>query len=136
MILYRYNPGSFEGWEPGPDFPAREPGEGQRLKIVTPGEVKENLAKRQDTLWVVNALSATSNEEIIPAAISLIRNGYPAYLTEARVRETDWLRLRIGFYGSKDEADAAGLQIMNILDFSDSWTTQVGPQEFEQFAGY
>ncbi len=135
-ILYRLNLDKLDKMGLGEDFPEREISEGIRMKFLTPDEKGENLKNRGQKFWVVNILSATTKKDIVLSAIRLIKNGYPVYITTARVSGKDWMRLRLGFFKNKAEADAKGKQAMAVLKFSDSWTTKIGPKEFEEFGGY
>jgi hypothetical protein len=118
------------------DLPDRELPEGVRLKIVSPDEMRENLKDIGHNVWAVNVLSGTSNGQIIPAAIRLISNGYPVYITRVKLKGKDWMRLRVGFFKNRTDADKEGKKIMTILNLADSWITEVRKQELEEFGGY
>jgi hypothetical protein len=134
-ILYSLNMDKLDTLEEGEDFLGRELPEGVMLKIITPDEAKENLGRRLHNVWAVNVLSATTNEKIIPVAIRLIKNGYPVYITRATVKGKDWMRLRVGFFKNKTEANAEGKKIMSLLNLGNSWVTKIG-KELEEFGGY
>ena len=134
-ILYRLNMDKLDTLEAGEDFLGRELPEGVMLKIITPDEAKENLERRLHNVWVVNVLSATTNEKIIPVAIRLIKNGYPVYITCATVKGKDWMRLRVGFFKNKIEANTEGKKIMSLLNLGNSWVAKIG-EELEEFGGY
>ena len=134
-ILYRLNMDKIDALQVGEDFLESELPEGVRLKIITPDEAKENLERRLHNVWVVNVLSATTNEKIIPVAIRLIKNGYPVYITRATVKRKDWMRLRVGFFKNKTEADTEGKKIMSLLNLDNSWVTKI-EKELEEFGGY
>lgn len=135
-ILYRANMDKLGKLQLREDFTDSELPEGVRLKIISPDEVKENLKKRIHNMWVVHILSATTNREIIPVTIRLIKNGYPAYITRAKVKGKDWMRLRVGFFKNKIEADTQSKKIMTVLNLADSWVTKVEKKELEKFGGY
>lgn len=135
-ILYRLNTDELGELKLGEIFPDRELPEGVRLKIISPDEVRENLKTRAHNVWAVNVVSATTNTKIIPPAIRLINNGYPAYITRAKVKGKDWIRLRVGFFKSRTEADTEGKKIMAMLKIADSWVTKTGKKELEEFGGY
>jgi hypothetical protein len=46
------------------------------------------------------------------------------------------MRLRVGFFKTKAEADDEGKKIMELLRFKDSWTTKLGTNEFSDVARY
>ena len=135
-FLYRMNMDKLGKLQAGDDLPVRELPEGLKMKIITPDEVKKNLKERANNIWVINILSAMTIGEIVPSAVKLMKNGYPAYITTARVKEKDWMRLRVGFYKNRTEANAKGKKIKSMLNFVDSWTTTVGKEEFVGFGGY
>ena len=135
-ILYRANMDKLGKLQLREDFTDSELPEGVRLKIISPDEVQENLKKRIHNMWVVHILSATTNREIIPVTIRLIKNGYPAYITRAKVKGKDWMRLRVGFFKNKIEADTQSKKIMTVLNLADSWVTKVEKKELEKFGGY
>ena len=135
-ILYRLNKDKLGKLQLGKGFPDRELPEGVRLKISTPDEIKENLERRPHNVWVVNVLSATTSGEIIPAAIRLINNGYLVYITRAKVKGKDWMRLRVGFFKDRAESDTEAKKIMTMLNLVNSWVSKIGEEEFEEFGGY
>jgi len=135
-ILYRLSMDELGKLKLGEILPDRELPEGVRLKTISPDEAKENLRTRLHNVWAVNVLSATTNGKIIPPAIRLINNGYPAYITRAKIKGKDWLRLRVGFFKNRAEADTEGKKIMAMLKLADSWVVKVGQKELEEFGGY
>ncbi|MDB9823405.1 SPOR domain-containing protein [Deltaproteobacteria bacterium] len=135
-ILYSLNMAELDDIEKDENFPDREMPEGIRLKILTPDEVKENLEKKPKNYWVINVISSSEKERIVPHIIKLIMNGYGAYITRIEVDGKDWMRLRVGFYKDKEEAEEEGEKVMAVLKFSDIWTTKVGDVELGEFGGY
>jgi hypothetical protein len=135
-IIYRMNMGVLDGLAKDVTFPNTEIPSGIRLKIASSLEIQENLTKNPKDYWIINVLSAQEEEVIIPDAIRLIRNGYPAYITTADINGKEWMRLRVGFYRQKEVADREGKKLMEILGFTDIWTTKVGDIERGGFGGY
>jgi hypothetical protein len=135
-ILYRLNAEPLESLPSADNLPDLPLADGMKLRTVTSEEQSTNLEKRSGNVWVVNVLSAKTNAEAIPAVISLIRNGYPVYLVNARVNEEEWIRVRVGFFKTKGEAEAEGKKIKEILSSQDSWVTKLGRTEFMEFAGF
>jgi LysM repeat protein len=134
--LYRLNFDMLSGLKIAEDFADRKLHEGMRLKIMTPKELMKIQKKRADHLWVVNILSVSNEREIVPQAVRLIKEGYPVYFTRVKVKGKDWMRLRLGFYKSKREADTEGKKIMALLKLVDSWSVKIGEKEFAEFCGY
>ena len=135
-FLYRRNLDKLSKLPLGELLPESDLPEGLRLKIVSPDEVRQNLRARRHKLWIVNVVSTTTNERINPFAVNLITNGYPVYITHAKVKGKDWIRLRVGFFKDRTEADRQGRRIMTMLNLADCWVTKVGPKELEEFGGY
>jgi hypothetical protein len=117
-------------------FPNAEMPAGIRLKIVSSLEVQENLTKSPKDYWIINVISAQEEEVIVPHVIKLIKSGYPVYITTTDIKGKEWMRLRVGFYGQKEDADREGEKLMEILGFKDIWTTKVGDIERGEFGGY
>jgi hypothetical protein len=135
-ILYRLNMDKLGKLQLVEGPPDGEVPEGLRLRIISPDERMENLKRISHNMWVVSVLSSTSDREIIPAAIRLIRSGYPVYITRVKVKAKDWMRLRVGFFKNRTDADKVGKKIMSMLNLHDSWITKAGKQELEEFGGY
>jgi len=135
-ILYRHNMDKLDQLQLGQGLPDREVPEGLMLRMLLPNEIKENLKRIGDNVWVVSVLSSTTDREIAPAAIKLIRNGYSVYITPVKVKGKDWMRLRVGFFNNKTEAEKEGKKIMNLVNLRDAWITKAGKEELEEFGGY
>ncbi|RJR30034.1 MAG: SPOR domain-containing protein [Desulfobacteraceae bacterium] len=135
-ILYRVNAESLESLPAADNLPDLQLPDGMKLKTVTDEEKNANLEQRSGNIWVVNVLSAKTSAEAIPAVISLIRNGYPVYLVQARVNEKEWIRVRVGFFRTKEQAEVEGKKIREMLNFQDSWVTRLARSEFMEFAGF
>ena len=135
-IIYRLNMDVLDGLAKDLILPNAEIPAGIRLKTVSSLEVQENLTKSPKDYWIINVISSQEEEAIVPHAIKLITSGYPAYITTADINGKEWMRLRVGFYGQKEDADRDGKKLMEILGFTDIWTTKVGDIERGEFGGY
>ena len=135
-ILYRLNMDKLGKLQLGEGLPDREVPEGLKLRFLSPNEIRGNLKRIGDNVWVVSVLSSTTDREIVPAAIKLIRNGYSVYITRVKVKAKDWMRLRVGFFNNRTDAEKEGKKIMNMVNLRDSWITKAGKQELEEFGGY
>ena len=135
-VLYRLNMDKLGELESSERLPQMEVPEGLRLRILSPDEIKENLTRIGQNVWIASVLSGTTDREIIPAAITLMRNGYSVYITRAKVGEKEWMRLRAGFFKDRTDAEKEGKEIRSLLNVHDSWITNVGKQELEEFGGY
>jgi hypothetical protein len=87
-------------------------------------------------VWVVNVLSTPNRKEIVPAAMKLLQQGYLAYITRTNVKGKNYMRLRVGFYEEKAEADAVGEKIKALLNLGEPWKTKAGEEEVKEFGGY
>jgi len=135
-ILYRHNLEKLGEIEPGPNFLETTIPREIKLKIVTAEEVNKNIKKRANKTWVINVISTTSHGEIVAPAITLMKEGYTVYFTNATVKGRKWMRLRVGFFESKSEADKEGKKIMDLLNFVKPWTTKLGDSEHKAYVGY
>lgn len=135
-VLYRLNATALDalpGTDNLPDLPL--PAE-MKLRLVTPEETRGRIEKRTGGVWVVNVLSATNKGEIIPAVITLSKKEYPVYVSSAKVNEKDWMRVRVGFFKTREEAETEGKKIKEMLDLKDIWVTKMPKSEFMEFAGF
>jgi cell division septation protein DedD len=135
-IIYRLNMKELDEIAKDADFPKREISAGTRLKIISQADARENLKKRAKDYWIVNVISLPEEASIVPYAVKLIRNGYPAYITRFDIKGKEWMRLRVGFFGQREEAEENGRKLMELVNISDVWTTKVGDMERGEFGGY
>jgi len=135
-VLYRHNLDKLGKMEPGPNLPETNIPLKMKLKIVTAEEVSENIKERANKTWVINVISTTTHGEIVAPAIKLMKEGYTVYFTNATVKGREWVRLRVGFFESKSEADNEGKKIMDLLNFVKPWTTKIAETEHKAYAGY
>jgi hypothetical protein len=135
-ILLRFNLDELSHLPVDAYFQEKELPAGMKMKIVTPRSVKTSGKKGADKHWVVNVLSSKANEKIVPPAVTLIKKGYPMYIARADVKGEEWMRLRVGFFTKKAEADELGKEIKALMNFENSWTTRADQKEYEEFAGF
>jgi len=135
-ILYRLNAEKLGNLGKGADLPDKVLSEGLQLKLVTPDEARKNLEKRAKRLWIVNILSATDPDRIVPAAVTLMQKGYPVYITSATVKGKDWMRLRLGFFDTRKSATAEGEEVLALLRFTGIWTTKASEDELKDYGRF
>ena len=135
-ILGRHNVDGLNPMPTAEDLPEKVLPEGMKLKFFTQDEVQNNLEESGKRQWVVNVLSSPNKKEVIPVAVRLIRAGFPVYITRANVKGTDYMRVRVGFFAGKTEADAEGRRLMKVLKLSDFWTMKAREEEVREFGGY
>lgn len=135
-VLYRLNINNLASIKNDGDLPHKELPKGIRLKFITADEVKENLKRMPRKIWVLNVLSSTKERKIVLKALRLIDGGYPVYITRSKIKGKEWMRLRVGFFREKRDADREGKKIKGMLNISDIWTTRIGEKELAEFGGY
>ncbi len=135
-MLYRHNRDSLSGIFKEGDLPEKELPESISLKIMTQNEIANNLQKRSGNYEVVNIISSPEMAKIAPYAVRLIDNNYPVYITRVDIEGKEWLRLRVGFFKTREESGKTGERIKSLINISDIWLTTVGDIEFGEFGGY
>ena len=135
IILFRFNLEALGRWPEAPDFADRNLPQGTRLKIVMPRPPMTG-GKEADSLWVANVMSARSNEEIVPLAVRLARRGFPVYLTRTQVKGQEWMRLRVGFFAGRAEAQEVGRRIKEAVPAEEPWILKAGKEEYDEFVGF
>jgi len=134
--LFRLNMGGLSGMGLSDDFENKDLPVGLGLRFVTSDEAAENLTELGKKVWVVNVLSSRTSKKIVPAALKLMKNGYRVYISSAVVKGQEWMRLRVGFFGDRPKATAAGKKIMSVLEADDAWVAKLGELELKEFGGY
>jgi len=134
--LFRLNTDRSDGVNVLENFEAEELPEGLNLKFVTEKDAKENLAKVAQKIWVVSVISAQNMKNLVPPAITLMKNGYRVYISEARIKGQDWMRLRVGFFATHQEATEEGKKIMSMLGEDETWVTRIAQSELENYGRY
>jgi len=135
-ILLGLNRDKFGDQPIGEDFAARELPTGMELRFISPGQARQGVEKAQGPMWVVNVMSASDGKDIVPPAVLLAKEGYPTYITRAYVKGKDYLRLRVGFFPSRNEAVLQGEKVKKLLGFEEFWATRVDDVEYEAVAGF
>jgi SPOR domain len=135
-ILLRLNLDKLGDLPVSEDLATWELSPGIKLRFITPGQAKEGLKTPSKSVWVVNVMSTPNEAEIVPKAATLVKKGYPAYITRAYVNGKDYLRLRVGFFANKKEASARAEKIRDLLKLKDSWVTKADNVEYEEVAGF
>ncbi len=132
--LFRLNMDKLDQMKAGEGLQHKELAQGLELRFIAPSEAAENLDKLGRKPWVINVMSVQSPRRIGPAVIALMKKGYRVYLTKARVKGKDWVRVRVGFFKDGPEADAVRKEIMPMVN--DAWLGKIGNRELEKFGGY
>jgi cell division septation protein DedD len=135
-ILGRHNIDRFNYIATAEDLPDKVLPEGMKLKFFTQDEAQNNLEERGEKKWAVNVLSSPNKKEVVPVVVRLIRADFPVYVTRTNVKGTDYMRVRVGFFAGKTEADMEGKRLMEALKLSDFWSMKVREKEVREFGGY
>jgi len=136
IYIYYLNKDDLDNMEVNEKLPDAELEQGLRLKIHIPEDFDQYLKKRDGNFWVINVLSARSNKKIVPNAVKLIENGYHPYITKVRIKDEDWMRLRIGFFREKKDAMEVGEKIKPMLNLSEIWAAKIEKSELDDFGRY
>ena len=134
--LFRLNTDRSNGVNVLENFEAEELPEGLNLKFITEKDAKENLAEVAQKIWVVSVISSQNMKSLVPPAITLMKNGYRVYISEARVKGQDWMRLRVGFFATHQEATEEGGKIMSMLGEDETWVTRIAQSELDNYGRY
>lgn len=136
ILLYRFNRDAFDHIEKDNTIPDKIIPAETNLKVVFPSDTETISNPGSKNRWVVNILSTTERENVVPDAVKLVDSGFAAYITKASVKGQNYIRLRVGFFNKKSEAENEGRQIMALLNTSDFWITKADDAEFKEYGGY
>jgi cell division septation protein DedD len=133
-VLFQLNREKLSGMTLDERLPERALPEGIRIRYRLGPEERGRTERRTEQTWVVNVISSPTADRIDGPAARLLERGYPVYISRAVVKGQKWMRLRVGFYESRDAAVKAGGRLQEILDQEDSWPVRIGPEETAEFA--
>jgi hypothetical protein len=135
-ILYRYNMDGLRSLKVENFSPAMALPEGMSLQVISLKESRERQKKLMLGDWVVNVLSVSEDkvEELNSATLKLLKGGYSPYITRVKIKDKYWLRLRIGFFKDKTDANRETEKLKCLLGFSNFWITEADKAEIEQFS--
>jgi hypothetical protein len=95
---------------------------------------KEEVIKKEN--WVVHVVSVKTIEQAMIYKERLMAVGFPAYSIRAKVKGEDWIRVRVGFFKSRDEAQKAAPEINEKFILKGPyWITKVSKKEMEDLLG-
>ncbi len=119
-----------------PGFENMELPQGIQLRFFSPEQVSRNIREKENARWAVNIFSDKSSKRISRLAIKLTENDVPVYIVRTNIKGEIWLRLRTGFFKTKEDAKKALEKIKEITGLEGIWITRVSNKEFNGFAGY
>ena len=95
---------------------------------------KDEVIKREN--WVVHVASVRTKEQAMVYKERLMAAGFPAYSILAKVKGEDWIRVRVGFFNGRGEAQKAGEEIeKKFIAKGPYWITKVSKKEMEDLLG-
>ncbi len=132
-LLFQVNRERLRGVPMDAGLPHRPLPSGLRLCLSPPGD-EDTGERAPGGDWVVNVISSPSLDPIEGPAVKLLENGYPVYISRATVEGKEWMRLRVGFFNSREQAADAGKELQDLLGLEDSWPVRMGASEKEEYA--
>jgi len=84
--------------------------------------------------WVVNVASLPKKQDAENLAKKLGDAGFNVYQMSADVKGTKWYRVRVGFYDSKADAEAASKKLKGKdKNIDDPWMVKIDKAEFDKY---
>lgn len=110
---------------------------GLDMIYISPEEAgKQALKINSGKFWVVSLYSEVKERNLATHAVQLADTGYNVYLSRHESKRKKWIRLRVGFYSNRKEADVAGRQITRFLGMKKYWVQKVPISEIREFGAY
>ncbi|MEK6791038.1 MAG: SPOR domain-containing protein [Deltaproteobacteria bacterium] len=91
-------------------------------------------AKYTGKSWVVNAASFTTKDEAKGLAKALKLAGYKSYVTEFTKDDTQWYRVRAGFFSTQSDAEKAAEKIKTQFKIDTPWVVRPAKKELSKYA--
>ena len=110
--------------------------QGIELRFLKPVDVQKNLQKNKKLNWIVNVISEKDTGRITPLALMLMMNGSRVYITRVRVKGSDWMRLRVGFFKNQQMARVSLEKVKSLTGVTEAWISRASDSEALEFAGY
>ena len=108
----------------------------QNEKGISGEEVpkKDEVTRKEN--WVVHVASVKTEEQAMIYKERLMAAGFPAYSIRTKVRGEDWIRVRVGFFNNREEAQKAGNEVeKKLIAKGPYWITNVSKKEMEDLFG-
>lgn len=84
--------------------------------------------------WVVNVASFTTKDEAKGFAKALKLDGYKSYVTEFTKDDTQWYRVRAGFFSTQSDAEKAAEKIKTLFKIDTPWVVKPAKKELSRYA--
>jgi len=118
----------------------------KKEEVVKEEEVIKEVIKKEETIkkeevikkenWVVHVVSVKTIEQAMIYKERLMAVGFPAYSIRAKVKGEDWVRVRVGFFNNREEAQKAAPEINEKFILKGPyWITKVLKKEMEDLLG-
>jgi cell division protein FtsN len=76
------------------------------------------------TGWVVQVKSTTDKQAADALQAALAREGFPAFVVSADVRNQTWHRVRVGRYSERADAEVVANRLGQRADIESTWVTE------------
>lgn len=110
-----------------------------KVSVPTPVKPKVETAKKPVStpktavtgvkVWVVNVGSFQQKDPARETLRKLRKDGYQTYITSFKKSGVLWYRVRVGFYGTRSEAESASLEIASKYGISGAWIVKASQKE-------
>ncbi len=115
-------------------IPVPEPKPTQAAKSEVKPSKTVKAAKYTGKSWVVNAASFTTKDEAKGFAKALKLAGYKSYVTEFTKDDTEWYRVRAGFFSTQSDAQKAAEKIKTKFKIDTPWVVKPAKKELSKYA--
>ena len=108
----------------------------KKEEVIKEKEVtkKEEIQKKEN--WVVHVASVKTVEQAMIYKERLMAAGFPAHSIPAKVRGEDWIRVRVGFFNNREEAQKTGNEVeKKLIAKGPYWIAKVSKKEMEDLLG-
>jgi len=108
-----------------PEFLPSEPVEEQPAPVVA--QSPAGLPRPDETLasgWIVQVRSTPDKAAADSLQASLVAAGFPAFVVSADVSGATYYRVRVGRYGSREDAKTIEAELLSRADIDTTWVTE------------
>lgn len=74
--------------------------------------------------WVIQVRSTTDRAQADGLTRALVADGFQAFVVSAEIDGTTWFRVRVGRYGSRDDAEQVEQRLAGRPDIEQTWVTE------------
>lgn len=98
-------------------------------------QVAAARTKKNDKLnkWVVNVLSTQDGKKARQVLDALVNIPHHVYAYTTKVKGKDYIRIRVGFFDTKKEAEAVGAKLRKQHKLPKPWLVKPGPEELSKY---